>query len=31
VITRFSLTPRDDGTWLAAVSKHWNIDRRDPR
>jgi hypothetical protein len=31
VITRFSLTPRDDGTWLAAVAKHWNIDRRDPR
>jgi hypothetical protein len=31
VITRFSMTPRDDGTWLAAVSKHWNIDRRDPR
>jgi hypothetical protein len=31
VITRFSLTPRDDGTWLASVSKHWNIDRRDPR
>jgi hypothetical protein len=31
VITRFSMTPRDDGTWLATVSKHWNIDRRDPR
>jgi hypothetical protein len=31
VITRFSLTQRDDGTWLAAVVRHWNIDRRDPR
>jgi hypothetical protein len=31
VITRFSLTPRDDGTWLASVAKHWNIDRHDPR
>jgi hypothetical protein len=31
VITRFALTPHDDGTWLAAVSRHWNIDRADPR
>jgi hypothetical protein len=31
LITRFSMTPREDGTWLATVSKHWNIDRRDPR
>lgn len=31
VISRFSLTPRDDGSWLAAVSHHWNVDRRDPR
>ena len=31
VITRFALSPRDDGTWLATVSKHWNIDRADPR
>jgi hypothetical protein len=26
-ITRFALTPRDDGRWLAAVSRHWNVDR----
>jgi hypothetical protein len=31
VISRFSLTPRDDGPWLAAVSHHWNLDRADPR
>jgi hypothetical protein len=31
VISRFTLTPRDDGPWLAAVSRHWNLDRADPR
>ncbi len=31
VITRFGLLPRDDGAWLAAVSRHWNVDREDPR
>jgi hypothetical protein len=30
-ITRFSLTPREDGTWIAGVSRHWNVDRPDPR
>jgi hypothetical protein len=30
-ITRFSLTPRDDGRWLATVARHWNVDRPDPR
>jgi hypothetical protein len=30
-ISRFALLPRDDGTWLAAVSRHWNLDRADPR
>ncbi|MDP9143150.1 MAG: hypothetical protein M3N43_00355 [Actinomycetota bacterium] len=29
-ITRFALLPRDDG-WLAAVTRHWNLDRSDPR
>ena len=34
VISRFLLTPRegDDGLrWLAAVGRHWNVDRPDPR
>jgi len=30
-ITRFALTPRDDGSWLAMVGRHWNVDRPDPR
>jgi len=31
VISRYVLTPRDDGTWLASVARHWNVDREDPR
>ena len=31
VITRFLLTPRDDGNWTASVGRHWNVDRSDPR
>lgn len=31
VITRFSLQPRDDGGWLLTASRHWNLDRPDPR
>jgi hypothetical protein len=31
VITRFGLLPRDDGGWMAAAGRHWNIDRADPR
>ena len=31
MISRFSLTPRGDSEWVAAVSRHWNIDRPDPR
>jgi len=34
VISRFMLTPReaDDGTrWYAAVGRHWNVDRPEPR
>ena len=30
-ITRFALTPRDDGKWLVSVARHWNVDRPDPR
>jgi hypothetical protein len=30
-ISRFTLMPRDDGRWLTAVSRHWNLDRPDPR
>jgi len=30
-ITRFSMVPREDGRWLATVSRHWNVDRPDPR
>jgi hypothetical protein len=34
VISRFMLTPRetDDGvSWYAAVGRHWNVDRPEPR
>ena len=31
IITRFSLLPARDDVWLATVSRHWNIDRPDPR
>ncbi|MDQ1585375.1 MAG: hypothetical protein QOJ90_2123 [Actinomycetota bacterium] len=31
VISRFSLQPREDGSWLATVARHWNVDRPDPR
>jgi hypothetical protein len=30
-ITRFGLLPRDDGRWIAAAARHWNVDRDDPR
>lgn len=30
-VTRFAMTPREDGRWLATVSRHWNVDRPDPR
>jgi len=30
-ISRFALIPRDDGGWVASVSRHWNLDRDDPR
>jgi hypothetical protein len=31
VISRFTLLPRDDGSWMASASRHWNVDRPDPR
>jgi hypothetical protein len=31
VITRFALLPAGEDRWLASVSRHWNIDRPDPR
>lgn len=31
VISRFAVIPADDGTWLVTVSRHWNLDRDDPR
>jgi hypothetical protein len=31
VISRYLLVPREDGQWLAAAGRHWNIDRPDPR
>jgi hypothetical protein len=30
-ISRFAMQPRSDGGWFVAVSRHWNIDRADPR
>jgi hypothetical protein len=30
-ISRYVMIPRDDGGWLASVSRHWSIDRDDPR
>ena len=33
VISRFSMLPRKDSPdgWFASVSRHWNVDRADPR
>jgi hypothetical protein len=31
IVTRFALMPREDGRWIAAAGRHWNIDRPDPR
>jgi hypothetical protein len=30
-ISRFALTPRDDGRWLTSIGRHWNLDRAAPR
>jgi hypothetical protein len=31
MISRFSLVRRGDEHWQASVSRHWNVDRPDPR
>jgi hypothetical protein len=31
VVSRFGLLPVGEGDWLVAVSRHWNLDRDDPR
>jgi hypothetical protein len=31
VVTRFSMTPREDDGWLLSAAFHWNIDRPNPR
>ena len=31
VITRFALIPIGEDDWLTSVSRHWNLDRDDPR
>ena len=30
-VTRFALSRREDGVWMASAGRHWNIDREDPR
>jgi hypothetical protein len=30
-ISRFSLSPSADSSWFVAVSRHWSLDRADPR
>jgi len=30
-ITRFGLTPKQDGDWVASAARYWNVDREDPR
>jgi hypothetical protein len=30
-ISRFAILPTGDGSWLTVVSRHWNLDRADPR
>jgi hypothetical protein len=30
-VSRFAITPRDDDGWIVGVSRHWNIDRPNPR
>ena len=30
-ISRFAFIPTGDDRWIAAVSRHWNLDRADPR
>ena len=30
-VTRFALLPQGETAWLAVASRHWNLDRADPR
>ena len=30
-VSRFALFPSDERRWVASVSRHWNLDRSDPR
>ena len=30
-ISRFALLPRQEDGYISSVSRHWNIDRGDPR
>src|SRR3954451_9092723 len=31
VISRFTMLPRADDGWMTSVSRHWHVDRSDPR
>ena len=31
VISRYSMVPHSEGSWLVAAGRHWNVDRDDPR
>ncbi|HEY8673345.1 MAG TPA: hypothetical protein VIM76_06255 [Candidatus Dormibacteraeota bacterium] len=31
MISRFAVAPVPNGSWLATVGRHWNLDRADPR
>lgn len=31
MISRFALLPAPNGSWLAVVGRHWNLDRANPR
>jgi hypothetical protein len=28
--SRFVMMPRDDGSWITSVGRHWNVDRPIP-
>jgi len=30
-VSRFTMIPTEDGLWVTSVSRHWNLDRADPR
>ncbi len=31
MISRYAMNPREDGGWIVAAGRHWNVDREDPR